>query len=187
MLYDRLDLLLARAVAQEAHAQNLPLAVHTGDARDVTDAVDIGANSIEHGSLRDEIPDSVLARMAQSGIYYDPTLDVAEAYANYYGGRTDSLNKSLVQQTVARQSLEGDARFSIRRKIPGRGQGTAIRTRLRSGAGQPAARLESRRAAGHGHRFGQPDGLSRPFNAPRVAALGACGNSSRSRAAGRYV
>ncbi len=99
MLYNRMDVLLVRAVAEEAHAQNLPLAVHTGDARDVTDAVDIGANSIEHGSLRDEIPDSVLARMAQSGIYFDPTLDVAEAYANYYGGSTDSLNTSLVQQT----------------------------------------------------------------------------------------
>lgn len=106
MLYDRLDLLLARAVADEAHAQSLPLAVHTGDARDVTDAVDIGANSIEHGSLRDEIPDSVLARMAQRGIYYDPTLDVAEAYSNYYGGRTDSLNTSLVQQTVQSKVLK---------------------------------------------------------------------------------
>ena len=42
MLYDRLDLLLVRAVAEEARAQNLPLATHTGDARDVTDAVDVG-------------------------------------------------------------------------------------------------------------------------------------------------
>ncbi len=106
MLYDRLDLLLARAVGEEARAQNLPLAVHTGDARDVTDAIDIGASSIEHGSLRDEIPDSVLARMAQRGIYYDPTLDVAEAYSNYYGGRTDSLNGSLVQQTVSAKVLK---------------------------------------------------------------------------------
>ena len=51
MLYDRLDLLLVRSVAEEARAQNLPLAMHTGDARDVTDAVEIGASSIEHGSL----------------------------------------------------------------------------------------------------------------------------------------
>ena len=39
MLYDRLDLLIVRAVSEEAHAQNLKLATHTGDARDVTDAV----------------------------------------------------------------------------------------------------------------------------------------------------
>jgi imidazolonepropionase-like amidohydrolase len=111
MLYDRLDLLQARAVGEEARAQNLPLAVHTGDARDVTDAVDIGASSIEHGSLRDEIPDSVLARMAQRGVYYDPTLGVAEAYANYYGGRTDALNTSLVQQTVPNKALKETREF----------------------------------------------------------------------------
>jgi imidazolonepropionase-like amidohydrolase len=111
MLYDRLDLLLARAVAEEARAKNLPLAVHTGDARDVTDAVDIGATSIEHGSLRDEIPDSVLARMAQQGIYYDPTLGVAEAYANYYSARSDALNSSLVQQTVLTSVLKDTREF----------------------------------------------------------------------------
>jgi imidazolonepropionase-like amidohydrolase/ABC-type multidrug transport system permease subunit len=111
MLYDRLDLLLARAVAEEAHAQNLPIAVHTGDARDVTDAVDIGANSIEHGSMRDAIPDAVLAKMAARGIYFDPTLGVAEAYANYYGGRTDALNGSLVQQTVPGKVLKETREF----------------------------------------------------------------------------
>jgi imidazolonepropionase-like amidohydrolase len=111
MLFDRMDLLLARAVGEEAHAQNLPLAVHTGDARDVTDAIDIGANSIEHGSLRDEIPDSVLARMAARGVYYDPTLGVAESYANYYAGRMDSLNTSLVQQTVAGSVLKATREF----------------------------------------------------------------------------
>jgi imidazolonepropionase-like amidohydrolase/ABC-type multidrug transport system permease subunit len=100
MLFDRMDLLLARTVAEEARAKNLPVAVHTGDARDVTDAVDIGASSIEHGSMRDAIPDAVLARMAERGVYLDPTLGVAEAYANYYGGKADALNNSLVQQTV---------------------------------------------------------------------------------------
>jgi imidazolonepropionase-like amidohydrolase/ABC-type multidrug transport system permease subunit len=111
MLYDRLDLFLARAVGEEAHAQNLPLAVHTGDARDVTDAIDIGATSIEHGSMRDEIPDSVLAHMARQGIYYDPTLGVTEAYANYYAARADSLNNSLVQQTVLGSLLKGTRDF----------------------------------------------------------------------------
>ncbi len=111
MLYDRLDLLLARAVGEEAHAQNLPLAVHTGDARDVTDAIDIGASSIEHGSMRDEIPDSVLARMAAKGIFYDPTLGVTEAYANFYAARGDSLNNSLVQQTVPGRVLKDTRDF----------------------------------------------------------------------------
>jgi imidazolonepropionase-like amidohydrolase len=100
MLYDRLDLLLVRSVAEEARAQNLPLAVHTGDARDVTDAVEIGASSVEHGSFRDEIPDAVLDHMAHDGVYLDPTLGVAEAYAQFFSGKADLLANSLVQQAV---------------------------------------------------------------------------------------
>ncbi len=42
--------------------------------------------------------------MAQHKIYYDPTLGVAEAYANYFAARADSLNNSLVQQTVSAAS-----------------------------------------------------------------------------------
>ena len=111
MLYDRMDLLLARSVAEEARAQNLPLAVHTGDARDVTDAVDIGASSVEHGSWRDEIPDAVLERMAAQGIYLDPTLAVAEAYSQFFAGKSDPLNNSLVQQSVSASVLKSTRGF----------------------------------------------------------------------------
>ena len=111
MLFDRLDLLLVRSVAEEARAQNLPLAVHTGDARDVTDAVDIGAASVEHGSWRDEIPDAVLDRMAHQGIYLDPTLGVAEAYAQFFGGKGDMLGNSLVQQAVTGSVLKNTRDF----------------------------------------------------------------------------
>lgn len=111
MLYDRLDLLLVRSVSEEAHAQHLPLAVHTGDARDVTDAVEIGAASVEHGSWRDDLPDGVLERMARDHVYLDPTLGVIEAYARYYGGSTEGLNNSLVAQTVPPRILQGTRDF----------------------------------------------------------------------------
>jgi imidazolonepropionase-like amidohydrolase/ABC-type multidrug transport system permease subunit len=111
MLYDRLDLLLVRSVSEEAHAQHLPLAIHTGDARDVTDAVEIGAASVEHGSWRDDIPDRVLTRMARDGVYLDPTLGVIEAYTRYYSGNTEALNSSLVQQTVPARILKGTRDF----------------------------------------------------------------------------
>jgi imidazolonepropionase-like amidohydrolase len=111
MLYDRLDLLLVRAVSEEAHAQHLPLATHTGDARDVADAVEIGSASVEHGSWRDEIPDNLLERMAREGVYLDPTLAVAEAYAFYFGGKPDVLNRSLVQQVVPARLLKGTREF----------------------------------------------------------------------------
>ncbi len=111
MLFDRMDLLIARSVAEEARAQNLPLAVHTGDARDVTDAVEIGATSVEHGSWRDDLPDALLARMAERGIYLDPTLAVAEAYSQYFSGQADALNNSLVQQVVPASLLKGTREF----------------------------------------------------------------------------
>ncbi len=111
MLFDRLDLLLVRSVAEEAHALHLPLAVHTGDARDVADAVEIGASSVEHGSWRDEIPDRLLDSMAQQGVYLDPTLTVGEAYAQYFAGKADVLGNSLVQQVVPARILKGTRDF----------------------------------------------------------------------------
>jgi imidazolonepropionase-like amidohydrolase len=111
MLFDRLDLLIVRAVAEEAHAQHLPLAIHTGDARDVADAIEIGTTSVEHGSWRDEIPDRLLERMAQGGIYLDPTLGVIEAYAHYFAGKADAFGNSLVQQVVPGQVLKNTREF----------------------------------------------------------------------------
>lgn len=111
LLYNRMDVALFRAVAEEAHAQNLPLAVHTGDSRDVSDAVDANAASIEHGSWRDPIPDAVLAKMAKNGVYLDPTIGVAAAYADYFAGRADALDNSLVQQTVSTNVMKGTRDF----------------------------------------------------------------------------
>jgi imidazolonepropionase-like amidohydrolase len=111
MLFDRLDLLLVRSVAEEAQAQNLPLAIHTGDARDVTDGVEVGAASVEHGSWRDELPDRLLERMARQQVYLDPTLAVAESYANYFSGRSDALNHTLVQQVVPGGMLKATHEF----------------------------------------------------------------------------
>ena len=113
MLYTRMDVALFRAVAAEARARNLPLAVHTGDSRDVSDAVEAGASSIEHGSWRDKIPDAVLAKMARDGVYLDPTLGVSEAYAQYFAGKADALDNSLVQQAVSANILKATREFVL--------------------------------------------------------------------------
>jgi imidazolonepropionase-like amidohydrolase len=73
--------------------------------------VEIGSASVEHGSWRDEIPDNLLERMAREGVYLDPTLGVAEAYAAYFGGKDDVLNRSLVQQVVPAALLKGTRAF----------------------------------------------------------------------------
>ena len=88
--FNRMDLDLLRAVVEEAHAKKLPASIHTGDSRDVIDAVALGADSIEHGSFRDEIPDATIAEMKAKGIAFDPTLSVVEGLIGFCQGKTDA-------------------------------------------------------------------------------------------------
>jgi imidazolonepropionase-like amidohydrolase/ABC-type multidrug transport system permease subunit len=106
-VFNRLDTGLFDAIAQEAHADSLPLAVHTGDARDLADAVHAQADSIEHGSFRERIPDALFAQMARQGTFYDPTLSVGEAFKDFATGKTDLLKRSLVQQVGPPELLQG--------------------------------------------------------------------------------
>lgn len=107
LVYNRLDPQLLNAIAAEARADGLPIVVHTGDARDVEDALKAGVNGIEHGSFRERIPDADFALMAKNGVTYDPTLSVGEAFPQYAAGKLDLLNRSLVQQVVPKELLAG--------------------------------------------------------------------------------
>ncbi len=106
-VFNRLDSTIFQAIAQEAHAQRLPLAVHTGDVRDVTDAVSADADSIEHGSFRQAISDALFQQMKSKKIFYDPTLSVGEAFRDFAAGQTDLLKRSLVQQVGPADLIEG--------------------------------------------------------------------------------
>ena len=105
--FKRMNLDLLRAVVDEAHAKKLPASIHTGESRDVMDAVALGADSIEHGSFRDEIPDATIAEMAAKDIAFDPTLSVVEGFTDFSKGKTDLLKRSLVQQVATKELLTG--------------------------------------------------------------------------------
>ena len=105
-VFNRLDSAIFQAIAQESHAQQLPLAVHTGDVRDVTDAVQASADSIEHGSFREAIPEGLFGEMVSKKIFYDPTLSVGEAFRDFAAGNTDLLKRSLVQQVGPTDLIE---------------------------------------------------------------------------------
>jgi imidazolonepropionase-like amidohydrolase/ABC-type multidrug transport system permease subunit len=98
-VFERLDAGILKAIGEEAHAVQLPLVVHTGNSRDVSDALDAGASGIEHGP-RDPISDELLNRIKRSGATYDPTLSVYEGQLQLATGQLDLLDRSLVQQTV---------------------------------------------------------------------------------------
>ncbi len=105
--YNRMDTGLLRAVVEEAHAKKLPASIHTGEAKDVVDAVAMGADSIEHGSFRDEIPDATIAEMKAKGIAYDPTLSVVEGLSDFAHGNVELLKRSLAQQVTTKELLTG--------------------------------------------------------------------------------
>ena len=104
-VFNRLDTQILDAVGAAAKADGLPMVVHTGDVRDIRDALHAGANGIEHGSFRERIPDEVFKTMAMNGVTYDPTLSVAEAFRQFAAGMPDLLNRSLVQQVVPAKML----------------------------------------------------------------------------------
>jgi imidazolonepropionase-like amidohydrolase/ABC-type multidrug transport system permease subunit len=102
----RFDVTLLRAVVEAARQDGLPVVCHTGNARDVADALDAGVNGIEHGSEREIIPDALFAKMKHAGVTYDPTLAVFEAIAASGQGKYYLLDRSLVQQVGPPKLLE---------------------------------------------------------------------------------
>ncbi|HTR38690.1 MAG TPA: amidohydrolase family protein [Bryobacteraceae bacterium] len=98
--FNRLDVTLLRAIADEARARKLPIVVHTGDARDVADALNAGVNGIEHGSSRELIPPDLFVQMKVGGVTYDPTLSVWEGYTAIANGTAEELDRPLVLQVA---------------------------------------------------------------------------------------
>ena len=112
-LFPRMDVAVARAAAEQAHTLGLPVAVHTGDDQDVTDAISIGADSIEHGAARGPISETNLKAMADKGIALDSTLTVYEAAVQLSRGKLDLLGRSLVQQVGPAALIENTKRYFI--------------------------------------------------------------------------
>jgi imidazolonepropionase-like amidohydrolase len=111
--FNRLDPKLLDAIAAESRADGLPIVVHTGSAQDVADALAAKVDGIEHGSFQQRIPDADFARMAASGVTYDPTLSVAQAQVDLETGELDALTRSLVQQAVPARLLRDTRNFFI--------------------------------------------------------------------------
>jgi imidazolonepropionase-like amidohydrolase/ABC-type multidrug transport system permease subunit len=130
MLFARMDTANFRAVVDEANRQRLPAAVHTGSSRDVADAVDAGAASVEHGSFTEAIPDDLLARMASRGTSYDPTLSVLEAWTQLFAGQTNLLKRPLVQQAVSQHLLSGTSKALADGKMTNEEQAAGLRGAL---------------------------------------------------------
>ncbi len=102
----KLDLSIFKAIADETKKQGLRLAVKTGDSRDVSEAANAGAASIEQGSNRERLPRELLHEMAAKGICYVPTLAVTESFVRLAEHDASLLDRSLVQQVTSRELLQ---------------------------------------------------------------------------------
>jgi imidazolonepropionase-like amidohydrolase/ABC-type multidrug transport system permease subunit len=121
--FNRMDVDILRAVVEEAHARKLPVAIHTGNSKDVIDAVALGTDSVEHGSFLDEIPDATIAEMKSKGIAYDPTLSVVEGLSSFAKGDTMLLKRSLVQQVTPKDLLSGTEKAATSDQFKGMREG----------------------------------------------------------------
>jgi imidazolonepropionase-like amidohydrolase/ABC-type multidrug transport system permease subunit len=110
-IFNRMDVSYLQATIQQAHADGLPASVHTGESRDIADALAAGTDSIEHGSFRDAIPDALFQQMVSQKTFYDPTLSVGEAFKDIAAGKTDLLDRSLVQQVGPKELLDDTKAF----------------------------------------------------------------------------
>jgi imidazolonepropionase-like amidohydrolase len=123
MPFNRMDVNILAAVAEQARTKSLPIAIHTGSSQDVADAVALGASSIEHGSFTDDIPETTFGEMKAKGIAYNPTLSVAEGYTNFARGDTELLKRSLVQQVAPKGLIEGTQNAATGEQFAGAREG----------------------------------------------------------------
>lgn len=71
-----------RAVAEEAHLQDIPLVAHGGSVEEIVKRVTLGYTSLEHPtSQNSRVHDDVLRMMALAGTRWDPTLSVSPGLA----------------------------------------------------------------------------------------------------------
>ncbi|HEY7334289.1 MAG TPA: amidohydrolase family protein [Bryobacteraceae bacterium] len=103
--FNRMDAQIVKSIGAAARDAGLPMVVHTGESRDIADALDAGASGIEHGSFYQEIPEALFARMKQQGVTYDPTLAVLDSVGALERGSIAPIEGSLVQQVAPPELL----------------------------------------------------------------------------------
>jgi Tol biopolymer transport system component/imidazolonepropionase-like amidohydrolase len=65
----------ARTIVETAHARGVPVVAHVTLARHLELAVEAGVDEVTH-MIRDALPDELIARMIEQGIYWSPTMEL---------------------------------------------------------------------------------------------------------------
>ena len=116
----RMDVAILKAICAEGKALGLTVVVHTSKAVDVRDAFEAGASGVEHGSANERLPDELLAKMATSGFFYDPTMSVFEGMRMMVQNDFTRLDDSLLQQAVPMDLLKSTRKLIVDPALVGR-------------------------------------------------------------------
>ena len=88
-------------IVNEAHNHKLRVMVHTGNPNDTREAVEVGADSIEHGILPGTtatgFDDGLIELMLDSKTYFVPTLAIGWAYKDVYPAVFSTLKRVVKQ------------------------------------------------------------------------------------------
>ena len=101
-----------RAIVDEAHRQRHRVAVHATGLQGVHNAVEAGADSIEHGNY---IAPEDLQTMATKGIWYVPTPYVAEydAELRAKGGPPQETRGMQIEQDTFRRAMQAGVKIAF--------------------------------------------------------------------------
>lgn len=111
-LFERLDLNVFDAIVKAAVRHKLPVVVHTGNLQDISDAVARNVAGLEHGAMRDRMPQELVQEIVSKSVRYDPTLVVLDSIVKMARHDSSMLDDPLARQTIP-SSLLGKMRTWI--------------------------------------------------------------------------
>ncbi|WP_162818014.1 amidohydrolase family protein [Niabella yanshanensis] len=88
-----------KAIIQEAHKKNLPVAAHVYYLNDLKQLVADGVDIIAHSVRSDVIDDSTITQMKAKQVIYIPTLSLDE-YAYIYGQQPEWINNEFFKRSL---------------------------------------------------------------------------------------
>ncbi len=132
-VYGRLPCLSRETLAaliEEAHRHGLPVAVHISKVSELREAVQAGADMIEHTPLDAPIDEPTLKAMKQRGVAVCPTVFVGEARLQAFAeqNRTDEFLLQRLMPPLREQLRSGNTGFHWLEMMPGAYRDMARRT-----------------------------------------------------------
>jgi enamidase len=116
-----------RAIVEEAHAHGMWAAVHTDSPEEVEMALEVAADSIEHGGTNRLLPDDLVQRLVAKSTTYVPTLAAFEADATHPAPYLEAFHLPWPEWlAIAKQNASAVARAGGRIGVGTDTQGPAM-------------------------------------------------------------